>query len=52
MNAAAPVETREKLSVRFYIIAMLFVPFDEAVFMYLGDLDRLGCRIVEMVLSY
>ena len=47
-------DAREKFSVRFYIIAMLFVLFDlEAVFMYPWAIsfDRLGIvGIVEMVL--
>jgi len=47
-------DAREKFSVRFYIIAMLFVLFDlEAVFMYPWAIsfDRLGIvGIVEMAL--
>jgi NADH-quinone oxidoreductase subunit A len=47
-------DAREKFSVRFYIIAMLFVLFDlEAVFMYPWAIsfDKLGIvGIVEMVL--
>ena len=47
-------DAREKFSVRFYIIAMLFVLFDlEAVFMYPWAIsfDRLGVvGIVEMAL--
>jgi len=47
-------DAREKFSVRFYIIAMLFVLFDlEAVFMYPWAIsfDRLGIvGIVEMTL--